>query len=43
MIETSGLSKQFNDFWAVSDLTLTVRPGQILAVSFDTVWLPKFR
>jgi len=32
MIETSGLSKQFNDFWAVSDLTLTVRPGQILAL-----------
>src|SRR4030042_4999186 len=32
MIETSGLSKQFNDFWAVRELNLDVRPGQILAL-----------
>lgn len=32
MIEASGLGKQFNDFWAVEDLNLTVRPGQILAL-----------
>ena len=32
MIETFELSKQFNDFWAVRDVTLTVRPGQILAI-----------
>jgi ABC-2 type transport system ATP-binding protein len=32
MIETFELSKQFNDFWAVQDVTLTVRPGQILAI-----------
>lgn len=32
MIETDDLSKQFNDFWAVDGVTLTVRPGQILAL-----------
>lgn len=32
MIETQGLSKQFNEIWAVDDLDLTVQPGQILAL-----------
>ena len=32
MIETHDLSKQFNDFWAVDGVNLTVRPGQILAL-----------
>ena len=32
MIETQDLSKQFNDFWAVDGVTLTVKPGQILAL-----------
>jgi ABC-2 type transport system ATP-binding protein len=33
MIETSDLSKQFNnDFWAVDGVTLSVQPGQILAL-----------
>ncbi|MGE5642309.1 MAG: ATP-binding cassette domain-containing protein [Byssovorax cruenta] len=33
MIETNDLSKQFNnDFWAVDGVTLSVRPGQILAL-----------
>ena len=32
MIETSDLSKQFNDFWAVDGVTITVKPGQILAL-----------
>ena len=32
MIETQDLSKQFNDFWAVDGVTLSVRPGQILAL-----------
>lgn len=33
MIETHDLSKQFNhDFWAVDGVTLTVQPGQILAL-----------
>lgn len=32
MIETQDLSKQFNDFWAVDGVTLTVGPGQILAL-----------
>jgi ABC-2 type transport system ATP-binding protein len=33
MIETHDLSKQFNtDFWAVDGVSLTVRPGQILAL-----------
>ncbi|HUI89754.1 MAG TPA: ABC transporter ATP-binding protein [Anaerolineales bacterium] len=32
MIETNDLSKQFNDFWAVDGVTLTVKPGQILAL-----------
>lgn len=32
MIETTDLSKQFNDFWAVDGVTLTVAPGQILAL-----------
>jgi ABC-2 type transport system ATP-binding protein len=33
MIETNDLSKQFNNnFWAVDGVTLTVKPGQILAL-----------
>ena len=33
MIETHDLSKQFNcDFWAVDGVSLTVKPGQILAL-----------
>ncbi|HEY9151811.1 MAG TPA: ABC transporter ATP-binding protein [Anaerolineales bacterium] len=32
MIETNDLSKQFNDFWAVDGITLSVQPGQILAL-----------
>ncbi|HZM24148.1 MAG TPA: ABC transporter ATP-binding protein [Anaerolineales bacterium] len=33
MIETNDLSKQFNhDFWAVDAVTLTVQPGEILAL-----------
>lgn len=33
MIETHDLSKQFNnEFWAVDGVTLTVKPGQILAL-----------
>ncbi len=32
MIETQDLSKQFNDFWAVEGVTLSVKPGQILAL-----------
>ena len=33
MIETSDLSKQFNNyFWAVNGVTLTIQPGQILAL-----------
>src|SRR5688572_32772026 len=33
MIETNDLSKQFNnDFWAVDGVTLSVQPGQILAL-----------
>ena len=32
MIETSDLGKQFNDFWAVEGVSLTVHPGQILAL-----------
>src|SRR5574342_957145 len=33
MIETQDLSKQFNnDFWAVDGVTLSVQPGQILAL-----------
>jgi ABC-2 type transport system ATP-binding protein len=32
MIETHDLSKQFNDFWAVDGVTLSVKPGQILAL-----------
>jgi ABC-2 type transport system ATP-binding protein len=33
MIEANDLSKQFNnDFWAVDGVTLSVRPGQILAL-----------
>lgn len=33
MIETHDLSKQFDkDFWAVDGVSLTVRPGQILAL-----------
>ncbi|MBI3738793.1 MAG: ABC transporter ATP-binding protein [Chloroflexi bacterium] len=32
MIETQDLSKQFNDFWAVDGVTVSVQPGQILAL-----------
>src|SRR5512138_1293165 len=32
MIETHDLSKQFKDFWAVDGLSLSVQPGQILAL-----------
>jgi ABC-2 type transport system ATP-binding protein len=32
MIETHDLSKKFTDFWAVDGVSLTVRPGQILAL-----------
>jgi ABC-2 type transport system ATP-binding protein len=33
MIETNDLSKQFNnDFWAVDGVTLSMQPGQILAL-----------
>jgi len=32
MIETQDLSKQFGEFWAVDGVTLSVRPGQILAL-----------
>ncbi|MGE5074061.1 MAG: ATP-binding cassette domain-containing protein [Anaerolineae bacterium] len=32
MIETDDLSKQFNDFWAVDALSISVQPGQILAL-----------
>ena len=32
MIETNDLSKYFNDFKAVDGVTLTVKPGQILAL-----------
>src|SRR5512138_2308752 len=33
MIETHDLSKQFNnEFWAVDGVTLSVQPGQILAL-----------
>ncbi len=32
MIETHDLSKQFGEFWAVDGVTLSVKPGQILAL-----------
>jgi ABC-2 type transport system ATP-binding protein len=32
MIKTHDLSKRFTDFWAVDGVSLTVRPGQILAL-----------
>lgn len=32
MIETQDLSKQFGDFWAVDGVSITVKPGQILAL-----------
>ncbi len=32
MIETYDLSKVFDDFWAVNGVSLTVRPGQVLAL-----------
>jgi ABC-2 type transport system ATP-binding protein len=32
MIETLDLSKKFNHFWAVEGVTLSVKPGQILAL-----------
>ncbi len=38
MIETNDLSKQFNDFWAVDGVTLSVNPGQILALLGQNGW-----
>jgi ABC-2 type transport system ATP-binding protein len=32
MIETHDLGKQFDSFWAVQGVSLTVRPGKILAI-----------
>jgi len=32
MIQTENLSKQFNDFWAVDNVRLSVKPGKILAL-----------
>jgi len=32
MIETDGLTKHFDEFVAVDDVTLTVRPGEVLAL-----------
>ena len=32
MIETSDLGKKFNDFWAVEGVSISVKPGQILAL-----------
>ncbi len=32
MIETDGLTKQFDDFVAVQDVTLSVHPGEVLAL-----------
>jgi ABC-2 type transport system ATP-binding protein len=32
MIESQDLSKQFNDFWAVDGVNLSVQPGEILAL-----------
>jgi len=32
MIETNDLSKQFDEFWAVDGVSLSVQPGQILAL-----------
>lgn len=32
MIETCDLSKQFNDFWAVDNVSLSIKPGQLLAL-----------
>ncbi|MBM3125914.1 MAG: ATP-binding cassette domain-containing protein, partial [Chloroflexi bacterium] len=32
MIEAQDLSKQFNDFWAVDGVNLSVQPGEILAL-----------
>ena len=32
MIQTEDLSKQFGDFWAVEGLSLTIQPGQVLAL-----------
>lgn len=32
MIQAENLSKKFNDFWAVNDVKLDVKPGQILAL-----------
>jgi len=32
MIETSELGKQFGGFWAVDGVSLTVKPGQVLAL-----------
>ncbi|HEX8990927.1 MAG TPA: ABC transporter ATP-binding protein [Anaerolineales bacterium] len=32
MIETDDLSKRFGDFWAADGITLSIKPGQILAL-----------
>ncbi len=32
MIETYDLSKQFTDFWAVDNVSLSIKPGQLLAL-----------
>jgi ABC-2 type transport system ATP-binding protein len=32
MIQTEDLSKQFGDFWAVDGISLSVQPGQVLAL-----------
>jgi len=32
VIEAEGLSKQFNDFWAVKDISLNVAAGEVLAL-----------
>ena len=32
MIQTEELSKKFTDFWAVDNVTLSVKPGQVLAL-----------
>jgi len=32
MIETDDLSKQFGDFWAVDGISITVKPGEVLAL-----------
>ena len=32
MIQTQDLGKSFGDFWAVKDVSLEVKPGQVLAL-----------